>query len=197
VAGKVNGFSLAYTAVGAVVLWSGIKGWSISSTFQNLLKGTTPASTTETIDTTSVEETSAASTGTAGSNPSGSSGGSASVNQGIAKMLAIANCHPTWVVDPDWSDWVDLWNQESGWNQNATNPSSGAYGIAQALGHGTAGSAGSHDEYGASYGLTTAEAVAANNGNASDQILWGIGYIGATYGSPSAAWAHETANGWY
>lgn len=58
--GRVNGFSLAYTSAGAVVLWSGIKGWSISSTFKALLGGITPSSSTEPIDTSTVETTSEA-----------------------------------------------------------------------------------------------------------------------------------------
>ena len=29
------------------------------------------------------------------------------------------------------------------------------------------------------------------------QIIWGIGYIHATYGTPQAAWAHELTYGWY
>jgi hypothetical protein len=41
--GRLNGFSLAYTAVGGVVLWSGIKGETISSTFRGLLSGRPPA----------------------------------------------------------------------------------------------------------------------------------------------------------
>jgi hypothetical protein len=139
-----------------------------------------------------------------GSNPSGSAGGDPAVNQGIAQTLAVANGHPSWITSQEWADWVQLWNDESSWNQDAVNSTSGAFGIAQALGHGTPGSGGTvvvggstHDEYGANYGLTTSEAVAANNGNASDQILWGIGYIAAVYGSPSAALAHENAFGWY
>lgn len=99
---------------------------------------------------------------------------------------------------------MDLWNRESSWDNTIVNKSSGAFGIAQALGHSTPGSAGTvvidgttHNEYGANYGLTTAQAVAANNGNASDQILWGIGYIASRYGDPVAAWAHETSYGWY
>jgi hypothetical protein len=68
---------------------------------------------------------------------------------------------------------IPLWMRESGWNPNARNPSSGAYGIPQALGHGDIGS----DPYG--------------------QIRWGLTYIKGRYGSPSAAWAHELATGWY
>jgi hypothetical protein len=29
------------------------------------------------------------------------------------------------------------------------------------------------------------------------QIIWGIGYISASYGDPQAAWAHEMAFGWH
>lgn len=68
-----------------------------------------------------------------------------------------------------------LWNQESGWNPYAVNPSSGAYGIPQALGHG--------HPY--------------NLGDYRAQIRWGLGYIDSRYGSPAAAWAHERRFNWY
>ena len=73
-----------------------------------------------------------------------------------------------------------LWERESGWNPAATNPSSGAFGIPQAL----------PTVKMASAGLDWAT-------NAYTQIIWGIGYIHATYGTPQAAWAHELAYGWY
>jgi hypothetical protein len=47
--GRVNGFSLAYTAIGGVVLWSGIKGTSLSATFKGLLSGQAPGTDTEPI----------------------------------------------------------------------------------------------------------------------------------------------------
>jgi TP901 family phage tail tape measure protein len=68
-----------------------------------------------------------------------------------------------------------LWTRESGWNPYAVNPSSGAYGIPQSLGHG--------HPY--------------NLGDAGAQIAWGLQYIAGRYGSPLAAWAHEMAAGWY
>lgn len=94
---------------------------------------------------------------------------------------------------------IKLWTQESGWSSSARNASSGAFGIAQALGHGDAGSAAPDgtNEYGAQYGLTEAEAQAANAGNARWQIEWGLGYIRDRYGSPDAAWAHEQGFNWY
>jgi len=34
-------------------------------------------------------------------------------------------------------------------------------------------------------------------GDAPAQIAWGLAYIAQRYGSPCAAWAHETADSWY
>jgi hypothetical protein len=73
-----------------------------------------------------------------------------------------------------------LWNAESGWNVSASNPSSGAYGIPQAL-----------------PGSKMASAGADWQTNAATQIRWGLGYIRSVYGSPCGAWSHEQADGWY
>ena len=94
---------------------------------------------------------------------------------------------------------ISLWTRESGWSATARNPSSGAFGIAQALGHGTSCSAAPDgtNEYGPEYGLTCAEAQQANAGSVRWQIEWGLGYIASRYGSPAKALAHENANNWY
>jgi hypothetical protein len=73
-----------------------------------------------------------------------------------------------------------LWTHESGWNVYARNPSSGAYGIPQAL-----------------PGDKMASAGPDWPANAATQIRWGLTYIQGRYGSPCAAWAHEQAKGWY
>ncbi len=73
-----------------------------------------------------------------------------------------------------------LWNEESGWNVYASNPTSGAYGIPQAL-----------------PGSKMASAGPDWQSDAATQIRWGLGYIQALYGSPCGAWAHEQADGWY
>jgi hypothetical protein len=39
---RINGFTVSYTAVGAIILWSGIAGTTLSATFQDLLKGQVP-----------------------------------------------------------------------------------------------------------------------------------------------------------
>jgi len=73
-----------------------------------------------------------------------------------------------------------LWERESGWDVTAENPSSGAYGIAQALPGAAMASAGSDWQT-----------------DAATQIRWGLTYIQGRYGSPCGAWAHEEADGWY
>ena len=73
-----------------------------------------------------------------------------------------------------------LWAHESGWNVYASNPSSGAYGIPQAL-----------------PGSKMASAGPDWQSDAATQIRWGLQYIQGTYGSPCAAWSHEEADGWY
>jgi murein DD-endopeptidase MepM/ murein hydrolase activator NlpD len=73
-----------------------------------------------------------------------------------------------------------LWAHESGWNPYAQNPSSGAYGIPQAL-----------------PGSKMASAGGDWQSNPATQIRWGLSYIQGNYGSPCGAWAHEQATGWY
>lgn len=85
----------------------------------------------------------------------------------------------------DWSSsqlsyLIELWNRESGWNYKAYNASSGATGIPQALPGDKMASAGSDWQT-----------------NPETQINWGLSYIQGRYGSPQAAWAHETQYGWY
>ncbi|WP_067973336.1 aggregation-promoting factor C-terminal-like domain-containing protein [Nocardiopsis trehalosi] len=73
-----------------------------------------------------------------------------------------------------------LWEKESNWNPSAENPSSGAYGIPQALPGNKMATAGSDWQT-----------------NPATQIEWGLGYIEDRYGSPCEAWNHSQANGWY
>jgi hypothetical protein len=88
----------------------------------------------------------------------------------------------------EWQALVNLENGEAGFRPGIANPSSGALGLAQALGHGQSDTAGSlGNEYGG-YGLTAAQSQAANSGNAADQALWMCNYIKATYGDPISAW---------
>jgi hypothetical protein len=73
-----------------------------------------------------------------------------------------------------------LWEAESSWNVSAENPSTGAYGIPQAVPGAKMSAAGPDWQT----DVTT-------------QVRWGLGYISAAYGSPRAAWEHEVTYGWY
>jgi resuscitation-promoting factor RpfB len=102
-------------------------------------------------------------------------------NVALGQQIAAAT---GWGSGPQWTCLDDLWTRESGWSNTATNPQSGAYGIAQALGHGPT------NQYPAGPANPPVS-------SASAQIEWGLGYIAQAYGNPCAAWAHEEADGWY
>jgi phage protein D len=70
--------------------------------------------------------------------------------------------------------------RESMWRVNATNPSSGAYGIPQALPASKMASEGSDWRT-----------------NPATQIIWGIKYMKDRYGSPCSAWSFKSSHGWY
>jgi transglycosylase-like protein with SLT domain len=78
-----------------------------------------------------------------------------------------------------WTCLYELWQQESGWNVYAENPS-GAYGIPQSLPGDKMASAGSDWQT-----------------DPRTQIIWGLGYIKSVYGTPCGAWSHEKADGYY
>lgn len=75
---------------------------------------------------------------------------------------------------------VTLWDRESSWNLYATNPSSGAYGIPQAL-----------------PGDKMGEVAADWRTSAAAQINWGLGYIAERYGNPCGALQHSYQFNWY
>ncbi|TNY35439.1 lytic transglycosylase domain-containing protein [Thermomonospora catenispora] len=100
---------------------------------------------------------------------------------GEAQQIAKAML-PSFGFDPDtqFGCLVKLWDKESGWRTTAQNPTSGAYGIPQAL-----------------PGSKMASAGADWRTNPRTQIKWGLGYIKDRYGTPCAAWAHSQRVGWY
>jgi hypothetical protein len=75
---------------------------------------------------------------------------------------------------------VSMWNKESGWKTTDKNPSSGAYGIPQAV------PASKMAAYGSDY-LT----------NPVPQIKWGLAYIKGRYKTPCGAWSFWQAHNWY
>ena len=73
-----------------------------------------------------------------------------------------------------------LFARESGWNYKATNSSSGAFGIPQAL-----------------PGDKMAKFGSDWRTNPATQIKWGLDYIENRYSTPCGAWSHSQSTGWY
>jgi hypothetical protein len=120
-----------------------------------------------------------------------STGTSGTVNQTVGQYAQQAGWDSSQIAD-----WNKVIGIESGGNPKATNPQSGAFGIAQALGHGNANTACPQtgiNEYGG-FGLTDAQAQQANCGDAVMQLYWMFNYIKSRWKTPSAALANEQAN---
>lgn len=125
-----------------------------------------------------------------------------SVSGNVATGARLASTYGWGPGSGEWSCLDDLWERESGWQDNIANKSSGAFGIAQALGHGGGAAVVSVVHYpdGSSASDVTVDeypSYAANAGDATAQIEWGLSYISSTYGDPCSAWGHEEADGWY
>ncbi|MEU9259016.1 hypothetical protein AB0D68_11085 [Streptomyces sp. NPDC048212] len=73
-----------------------------------------------------------------------------------------------------------LITKESGWRLNATNPSSGAYGLPQSLPGSKMASAGSDWRT-----------------NPATQLRWMKSYVDSHYGGICNAWTHSQAHNWY
>ncbi|MFS8201611.1 transglycosylase SLT domain-containing protein [Streptomyces sp. CWNU-52B] len=82
--------------------------------------------------------------------------------------------------DADYKAFSKIVEHESGWNVSATNSSSGAYGLVQALPASKMASAGSDWKT-----------------NPKTQIKWGLDYMNDRYGSPTGAWNFWQTHGWY
>ncbi|MER7787425.1 transglycosylase SLT domain-containing protein [Streptomyces sp. NPDC097640] len=95
----------------------------------------------------------------------------------VAQVQAIAR---QMVPADQFQCFSNIVNHESTWNYRAENPSSGAYGLVQAL-----------------PGTKMASAGADWRTNPATQIKWGLGYMNDRYGSPCGAWSFWQANNYY
>ena len=180
----VKGTYLALAGGGAILLWSGIKGKKFTSVLRNVVSGQSPASA----------QTAALITQATG-DQGGGGGGSVPIAGSILSMLTQLAGQKGW-DSRQVKYWVSVIHMEAS-GPTSTNPQSGAFGWAQALGHGTAGTAGcGRNEYGG-YGLTDAQAQKANCGSSPEQFLWQANYIQDTYGTPEAAYNFHLQNGYY
>ncbi|MGW2647806.1 aggregation-promoting factor C-terminal-like domain-containing protein [Streptomyces sp. NPDC001393] len=95
----------------------------------------------------------------------------------IAQIQAMAR---QMVAGDQFQCFSNIVNNESSWNYQAVNASSGAYGLFQALPAGKYASAGADWQT-----------------NPATQIKWGLNYMNSRYGSPCQAWSFWAANHWY
>jgi hypothetical protein len=83
-------------------------------------------------------------------------------------------------TETQWTCLDELWGRESRWQATASNASSGAYGIPQALPAWKMASEGSDWRT-----------------NPVTQIRWGLSYVAAKYGTPCVALSHSNSYGYY
>ncbi|MCX4586705.1 transglycosylase SLT domain-containing protein [Streptomyces sp. NBC_01481] len=102
---------------------------------------------------------------------------SAKSSYSVAEVQAIAR---QMVPSDQFQCFSNIVDHESTWNYQAQNPSSGAYGLVQALPGSKMSSAG--DDW---------------QTNPATQIKWGLNYMNERYDSPCGAWSFWQANHWY
>lgn len=192
---------LAYAAIGSGVLfvWAGITNKSVLQTMRDLVSGNAPQQGPKwqlgSVGSASADMTTpGVGSATAVEHGLGSAPAPSGSYQAYAKQLLILH---GW--GNQWSAFNQLENGEGGWNPRAKNPSSGAFGFAQALGHGNANTQGTLSNMYGGYGLSDADARKANSGDGYAQLRWMMNYIKAVYGSPANAlskWLSRSPH-WY
>jgi hypothetical protein len=114
------------------------------------------------------------------STTTGNGGGSVSVAETYAPGTVQALAESIIGNSTQFACFSNIVTRESGWNYTATNASSGAYGLVQAL-----------------PGSKMASAGADWQTNPATQIRWGLSYMDSRYGSPCGAWSFWQAHSWY
>jgi Transglycosylase SLT domain len=171
----VTAGKLGLASVGAILLWSALAGKKWSAVLKDLIAGKSPKQATGTpiIDPESTLE------GITSTNPfTGNTGpisSSDAANEAIVQKYAAQR---GW-TGAEWSALVQVLTRESGFQNNAQNPTSTAYGLFQFL------------------DTTWAGFPYPKTSNPVDQTIDGLDYIAERYGNPSNALAHENAYGWY
>ncbi|MEY9855323.1 hypothetical protein ABH935_000922 [Catenulispora sp. GAS73] len=113
--------------------------------------------------------------------PTSSSSSGSGTNMGYNATPAQAKAMAEQIVpSSQFLCFSNIIERESSWDVHATNPSSGAYGLGQAL-----------------PGYKMASMGSEWRNSALVQIKWALSYMTGRYGSPCAAWAFWQAHDWY
>lgn len=165
---RISGVAVAGIGLGAVFLYASLKGKSVLSTLQTVIRGQNPASSA------SSSAIAAAASSSSSAPAPGPSGTPPAANLALGRLMAAAY---GWGIGQQWAYLRTGWQAESGWRTDAANvpsdPYNHAYGIPQA-----------------NPGTKMASAGAGWKTDPATQIRWGLEYIRQTYGSP------EQVPGW-
>lgn len=162
-AGKISGVAVAGIGLGAAFLYAAIKGKSVLSTLQSVIRGQNPA----TAASSSPGSTTAAAAASASAAP-GPGGTPPAANVALGRLMAAAY---GWGAGQQWAYLRTGWQEESGWRTNAANVPSDAYNHAYGIPQ-------------ANPGTKMAEAGPGWKTDPATQIKWGLNYIRQAYGSP-------------
>lgn len=169
-----SGKAILITAVGGLLVYSGINNAGVLTSLDDLIHGNSP-----TVGPNAISISDGSTTITSGvvdaSDVTQSAGGAGSFAQYQQLGQTMASAYG-WGSGDEWTALNNIVMAESGWNPDAQNPSSSAAGIAQNI-----------DGWSSNY----------EEGNAPQQIAWLLQYIQQRYGDPIAAWQFHLANGWY
>jgi hypothetical protein len=171
-----SGTVFAVGGLGVLLVWSGVSNKSFLVSARDVIQGVQPTAGPQQnllLGGTSSGGTSGSGTGSvapSGGNPSSTTNAQ---NQALGQSMAAAY---GWGSGAEWTALNNVAMRESGWDDEAANPTSDARGIAQNIN-------GWSSDYQA--------------GNAAQQISWMLSYIKSRYGDPVQAWNHELSNGWY
>jgi hypothetical protein len=179
--GGISGIGIAVVFAGGILLWSGIKGVTVSGVFKDLIAGKPPTDLPPANPVSAgglfsvlnpVNLLSATSSGPVSPTGIGVSASNAH-NKMLGQQMAAAY---GWNSGAQWTALNNLAMSESGWSDTIANPTSNARGIAQNI-----------NGWGANY----------QYGNGPQQIQWFLHYIKIRYGDPVTAWNFHLANNWY
>jgi hypothetical protein len=154
---------LGLAGVGIALVWSGLSGKKWSVVLKDLIAGKSPKNAAGTPITDPASTLAGITTTNPFTSNTGPVSSNAAANMATGQRLAAGY---GWASGEQWAALRTLWNNESGWNNNAQNSSSTAYGIAQFL------------------DTTWAGTGFSKSSNATIQIEAGLLYIKLRYGNP-------------
>lgn len=191
-----NGPAVAAVGAGVLLVYSGVTGRGILPSIVNLVQGKSPGTITP---NQLIQSTAAADAGAlVKSGVSDIVQAAPSATKGSPKQIlqSVAATHG-W-TGAQWTALDAIEMQEAGYDTTNKNPSSGAFGLAQSLGHGFKGgpAANGVNEYG-DEGLSPSQSAAASMGDAYWQSVWMCNYIADRYGNPAIAEQFHLAHNWY